>query len=105
ETGAKAAAAGASAEFASPPGRAGSSASPRSDRMEGSSRDSGSAKPDAPPNQHKGRKRRKRKRGRKVFARDQAEVVSAVPPPLALAAIAVALEIKPAAAPVSAQAE
>lgn len=81
ETGARAPGAGESQTFQASSGAPGSQPANRSHRLSGSRSGNGRDKADAPPQTSMGKKRRKRKRGRKVFAKDGAAAkgASAVP--------------------------
>ena len=77
ETGADAPEAGPSSSLPSvPPGATGTPAARKSERMAANPPSGGAARNDGLQLQNKGRKRRKRKRGRKVFAREGGQAVA-----------------------------
>ncbi|WP_245450771.1 Ppx/GppA phosphatase family protein [Borborobacter arsenicus] len=81
ETGAVAPGAGVSKTFQASSGAPGSQPANRSHRLSGSRSGSGQDKAYAPPQTSTGKKRRKRKRGRKVFAKDGAAAKGALAAP------------------------
>lgn len=82
ETGAAASGAGASKTFQASPGASGSQPASRNHRSPGARSGNGQDRAYAPPHTSTGKKRRKRKRGRKVFAKDGGQPKAALAMPV-----------------------